>query len=550
MKTARYLVSIFLILGLFSNQTSAAQNFFQKVFGSGTGKVKKENHELRLRIMDLEEELQRYRAEARQRDSLESALEEIFEENTGDGAVGIIPEIIAPEVYTPEVTDSLLSIWYLHRQARESREDEGFNMDSVHFSTNVPDSVLIARLERMNSFITLPYNETVKNCMILYSEKMPRKMCSILGLSNYYMPIFEETFRRYGLPMELKYLAIIESGLNPRAVSRVGATGMWQFMYPTARMYGLEINSYVDDRLNPFASVDAAARYLRDAYKIFGDWSLAISSYNCGSGNVNKAIKRAGGSRDFWNIYQYLPKETRGYVPLMVGAMYALNYSKEYGLELTPVMIPSKVDTFMVHRNLHFRQISEVLGIPLSDLRNLNPQYYQDVVPGNQGEYVLRLPFQYSAEFLANEENIYSYKKDEIFNSKVDVDRYNNAASGPSVSAGGTGEWITYKVKSGDSLGKIASKHHVTVKQLQKWNNLKGTNIRAGQKLKVGRRSGYKPAESGSKDKDYTVYTVVNGDSLYKIAQKYPGVSAKDIMDFNGISENIKPGMKLKIPRK
>ena len=248
------------------------------------------------------------------------------------------------------------------------------------FTTDVPDSVLIQRLLQMNSFISLPYNETVKNYMILYSEKMPRKMGELLGLSEYYMPIFEETFRRYDLPLELKYVAIIESALNPRAQSRVGATGMWQFMYRTALNYGLRIDSYVDERMDPVASADAAARYFRDAYRIFGDWALAISSYNCGSGNVNKAIKRAGGRRDFWSIYDYLPRETRGYVPAMVGAMYAFRYAKEYGLSPEPVPVPTYVDTFHIHRNLHLGQVSEMLGLQL-----------QFRLPGCPGQH-LRVP--------------------------------------------------------------------------------------------------------------------------------------------------------------
>ena len=266
----------------------------------------------------------------------------------------------ALEDYTSS-TDTLLGQWYMHRRSRSSAREQ-YNMDSVRFTTDVPDSVLMRRLADMNSFISLPYNETVKNYMILYSEKMPRKMGEMMGLSEYYMPIYEETFRRYDLPVELKYLAVIESALNPRAESRVGALGLWQFMYRTAKSYGLRIDSYVDERMDPVLSADAAARYLRDAYRIFRDWPLAISSYNCGSGNVNKAIKRAGGKKDFWSIYDYLPRETRGYVPAMVGAMYAFRYANEYGLYPEPMAIPTYVDTIHLHKNLHFAQVSEAAG--------------------------------------------------------------------------------------------------------------------------------------------------------------------------------------------
>ena len=514
-------------------------------------RLERENELLRQRVKDLEEELLLTKLDSIAKDSLENRLEALYEEDESRLATGL-----HPEEYDANVTDSLLSIWYLHREVIDNHEDEGFNMDSVHYRTDVPDSVLIGRLRRMNSFITLPYNETVKNCMVRYSERMPRKMSDILGLCAYYMPVFEETFRAYNLPLELKYVAIIESALNPRAVSRAKATGMWQFMYATARSYGLEINSYVDERLDPFRSVDAAARYFRDAYNIFGDWSLAISSYNCGSGNVNKAIKRAGGRRDFWSIYPYLPKETRGYVPLMVGAMYAINYAKEYGIEPTPALLPSRIDTFHVNRNLHFRQVSEVIGIPIDDLRDLNPQYYKDIIPGNQGDYILRLPFHYSGDFLDQQDRIYAYKADEVF-KQVDVEQSGAAGFRAASSSGGTKtEWVYYTVRSGDSLGKIASRNHVTVKQLQSWNKLRGTTIRAGQRLKVKQKT-VSTASSGSKGNagastassgSYTVYTVRSGDTLYKIAKRY-GVSTNQIMKLNSIGEEIRPGMKLKIPK-
>ena len=539
-------------------QTAPAQDGFKS-----RKQLLRENLLLRQRIKDLEDEIEWYKNDINEKDSLRKELITIFQENENK-----VSEAFEPAPYTAEMTDSLLSVWYLHRENRQLGEEEPFNVDSVSFTTDVPDSVLINRLSRMNSFMTLPYNETVKNCMILYSEKMPKKMCNMLGLSTYYFPIFEETFLKYNLPLELKYVAIIESALNPTAVSRVGATGMWQFMYKTAKSYGLEINSYVDERRDPFVSVDAAARYLRDAYRIFGDWNLAISSYNCGSGNVNKAIKRAGGRTDFWSIYPYLPKETRGYVPLMVGAMYAANYAKEYGLEPTPTMLPARVDTFYIKKNLHFRQISEVIGIPMDDLRDLNPQYYQDIIPGNQGEYVLRLPYHYSSDFLELQDSIYRYKAGEVFVSRIDVDRYGRSVekgAGPTGSSRSgtqtTGEWVWYKVRSGDTLGKIASRNKVSVKQLQSWNNLRGTNIRIGQKLKVGRRSGSsasrstsasssssKPASSSSQA-SYTTYTVKSGDTLYSIAKRYPGVTAQEIMKYNGIGEKLSVGQKIKIPK-
>ena len=439
--------------------------------------LQQENEQLRQRLEALEAEIATYRAEEAEREVIE---EELSGENENKVSAGL-------EDYTTLNTDTLLGQWYMHRQSRIPGREQ-YNMDSVRFTTDVPDSVLMNRLARMNSFISLPYNETVKNYMILYSEKMPTKMGEMLGLAQYYMPLFEETFRQYGLPMELKYVAIIESALNPRAESRVGAKGMWQFMYRTAINYGLKVDSYTDERMDPIASVDAAARYFRDAYRIFGDWALAISAYNCGSGNVNKAIKRAGGRTDFWSVYDYLPRETRGYVPAMVGAMYAFRYASEYGLRPDPISLPVYVDTFHIHKNLHFRQVSEILGIPLDDVRDLNPQYYTDIVPGEGGDEVIRLPFNYTSAFLDLQDSIYRHKTDVLFTAKVQDGRETVAGRPVPTSRGATGQWVYYKVKSGDSLGKIARKYHCTIKQLKNWNNLRSDRINIGQRLKVGKR--------------------------------------------------------------
>lgn len=440
--------------------------------------LQKENEELLKKVAQLEEEVAAYKADAIDREFIE---EELSGENENKVSAGL------EDYNTPANTDTLLSQWYMHRQSRIPGREQ-YDMDSVVFTTDVPDSVLMRRLEEMNSFITLPFNETVKNFMILYSEKMPAKMSEMMGLSQYYFPIIEETLRRYDLPLELKYVAIIESAFNPRAESRVGAKGMWQFMYRTAINYGLKVDSYSDERMDPIASVDAAARYFRDAYRIFGDWALAISAYNCGSGNVNKAIKRAGGRTDFWSVYDYLPRETRGYVPAMVGAMYAFRYANEYGLRPDPINMPVYVDTFHIHKNLHFRQISEVLGIPLDDVRDLNPQYYTDIVPGAGGDEVLRLPFNYTSAFLDLQDSIYRHKTDVLFSAKVQDGRETVAGRPVPTSRGATGQWVYYKVKSGDSLGKIARKYHCTVKQLKNWNNLRSDRINIGQRLKVGKR--------------------------------------------------------------
>ena len=533
---------------------SARQDDGQKKFVLFGSKLKKENTKLRTELDSLRNEIEKYRLEAEYTDSIAGEMMNLYEENEIKSAAGI-----NPEDYTAEISDSLLNIWYVHKNTTNDGIEE-YDMDSIRFESNVPDEVYMERIRKMNSFITLPYNDIVKNYIILYSEKMPTKMGNILGLCRYYMPIFEETLNRYNMPEELKAMAVIESALNPTAVSRAGAKGMWQFMYSTAKSYGLHIDSFVDERFDPVKSADAAARYLQDAYEIFGDWNLAIASYNCGAGNVNKAIRRSGGSRAFWDIYPYLPRETRGYVPAFVGALYAMTYYKEHGIKLEAIELPAHIDTFKINKMLHLKQVSHFTGASLEELKNLNPQYSHDIIPGNDKEYILRLPYTYSNAFIDNEDSLYIYNAAEFF----------NPVTLKKIKDGGDGERIVYRVKSGDYLGRIASRHRCTVAQIKRWNNLTSNNIRVGQKLVIY-RGGHAPAStssssaSGSKTAsskapvqssavdsgDYITYTVKSGDSFYTIAKNYPGVSAQNIMDFNGLtSSKIKPGMKIRIPKK
>ena len=578
--------------------------------------LRKQNKNLKSELDSIRTELERYRMDLAIADSINNEMMAIYRGNEDINGTGI-----APEDYTADVSDSLLNIWYAHRMVNDSEDIESYDMDSVKFESNVPDKVYIERIEKMNSFITLPYNDVVRNYIILYSEKMPTKMSHILGLCNYYMPIFQEVLNKYDLPEELKAMAVIESALNPVAVSRAGAKGMWQFMYSTAKIYGLHIDSFVDERLDPFKSADAAARYLQDAYEIFGDWNLAIASYNCGAGNVNKAIRRSGGKRDFWEIYPYLPRETRGYVPAFVGALYAMTYYKEHGIRPEAIEMPVHVDTFRINKMLHLKQVSELVGIPLEDIKNLNPQYTHDVVPGKNREYILRLPYTYTNAFIAHEDSLYNYK----------ADQYLNPATIKKIVDGADGERIVYKVKSGDYLGRIASRYRCSVAQIKRWNGLKSNNLRIGQRLiiyrgggsgsastpaktqqtsqasaqslqsaspanattyvvkkgdtlgkiaerygcsvaqikqwnglasnniQIGQKLKVKAPASGSQASqqkqsqsgEYTTYTIKSGDSFYLIAKKYPGISAQDIMDFNGLnSSRIKPGMKIRIPKK
>ncbi|MBQ2913572.1 MAG: LysM peptidoglycan-binding domain-containing protein [Bacteroidales bacterium] len=445
--------------------------------------------------------------------------------------------------------DSLMSMWYI--QKRLTLNDAERALDSITLTSNIPDEVYMERLNRINSFIPLSYNSIVKNHIIYYTEKMPSKASHILGLSSYYLPIFEEIFDYYGLPKELKAMAIIESALNPVAVSRARAKGMWQFMYRTALQYNLKINSYVDERLDPIASTHAAAKYLRDSYTIFGDWFLAISSYNCGVGNVNKAIRRAG-SRDFWKIYPYLPRETRGYVPSFIAAMYMLEYYKEHNLRPAQFNLPAHVDTFKVNKNLHFEQISAVIGIPVDELKNYNPQYIQNIIPGNSGDHILQLPFNYTVPFVEKEKEVYAYKDSVYFNPITKESIRKNAAT----TNGGDRVHI---VKRGETLGHIAMKYHVSVKNLMRWNGLSSKSVlRIGQRIRIyggsgpavsSSSGGSKSSATTSKSGGYEWYTIKKGDTLLGIAYKFKGVSLNDILSLNGLTKNSKiyPGRKIKI---
>ncbi len=533
----------FLLLSLHTEAQNAGF-----LFGRPTRKqLQKENEELKATLDSLQTLVDSF---GQRRYLEDSELIAVMEGNSEAEADDII--------YSAEISDSLLQLWYKSSSITNYDAIHDYDMDSVRFTSNVSDKEMIRRLESMNSFISLPFNENVKNYIILYSEKMPERMGRVLGLSNYYFPIFEDILNRYDLPEELKYMAVVESMLNPTATSRAGAKGIWQFIYSTAKSYGLEINSYVDERMDVEKSMDAAARYLRDAYRIFGDWALAISSYNCGAGNVSKAIRRAGGSRDYWTIYNYLPRETRGYVPAFVAAMYAMTYSREYGIVPQNVGMPVQTDTFEIRKNLHFAQIQGKVGVPMEDLRQLNPQYFNDIIPGTNHSYTLKLPVSWTSAFLDTPiDSIYAYKADSLLTQKVvkDVKKAGTKAAQ---------ERISYRVKNGDYLGRIASRYGVSVNQLKKWNNLRSSNIKVGQILHIYTNGGHTSSStasskstsaksstsSSSKPKSSSVtYTVKNGDSLYKIAKKYPGISADNIKKANGLkNDSIRPGQKLKIP--
>jgi len=372
--------------------------------------------------------------------------------------------------------DYMLQSWVIQR-ANTS------NCKSTSDLGLVSDSVYKLRLSKMPCLMEMPYNPTVKSYIDLYTVRKRRQVEYMLGMSSYYFPIFEQVLGANNLPFELKYLSIIESALNTTIVSRMGAAGLWQLMIGTGRMYGLEINSLVDERLSPVKATNAAAHFLKDLYSIYGDWNLVIASYNCGPGNVNKAIRRAGGKRDYWAIYPYLPRETRGYVPIFIAANYTLNYAAEHNLCPAIVNMPALTDTVMVHQRIHLGQIAAVLNLPIEEVRLLNPQYRRDLIPGDIRPYALCLPLNYANTFIDKFNEVVSYKADELINNRRSEIEILQASS--TITPGGYGKVIYYKVKRGQTIGTIAANNGVSVSKLKKWNNMRSSKLRTGQRLKI-----------------------------------------------------------------
>ena len=344
----------------------------------------------------------------------------------------------------------------------------------------------------------MAYNDVVRSCIDRYMVRLRRQVSFMLGAANFYMPIFEQALDTYQLPLELKYLPIIESALNPTAVSRVGATGLWQFMLATGKAYGLEVTSLSDDRRDPVKSSYAAARYLRDLYTIFGDWNLVIAAYNCGPENINRAIRRSGGKRDYWAIYPYLPKETRGYVPAFIAANYAMNYYCEHGICPMTSKLPAKTDTVMVHKNITFQQVAQICDLDVDMIRSLNPVYRRDLVPGQTAPTPLRLPLNDVARFIDMEDSIYAASsQQQLKRAEVEIEERPVVAANQKKSSRSSRKQSTKKsskqsgkasyvtVKGGDTLGAIARRNGTTVAKIKQLNGLKGDNIRSGKKLRV-----------------------------------------------------------------
>lgn len=390
--------------------------------------------------------------------------------------------------YFSDKLDSMVSSWYVQN---------AFLLDSTELAEadtlkqTLPDSLYIQRLQSLQSAVSLSYNNTVRNFITMYTVRKPKQVAVMLGLANYYFPMFEEALAKYDLPLELKYLPIIESALNPGANSTASAVGLWQFMYSTGKMYKLEISTFVDERRDPAKATDAAARYLRDLYNIYKDWHLVIAAYNCGPGNVNKAIKRCGDQKDYWKIYYKLPKETRGYVPAYIAANYVMNFYQSHNIFPKPPDFPIITDTLMINDYLNFNQISEVVGIPVDQLRSLNPQYRRDIIPASKDRrYSLVLPQDQISAYLENETTIHEHRRAEFFPNNEIVNPQNNYASKSPSDIKGRDK-VYYSVKKGDNLGLIASWYKVRTSDLRYWNKIHKSYIKIGQKLTVYVPEGY-----------------------------------------------------------
>ncbi len=422
----------------------------------------------------------------------------------------------------------------------------------------LPTELLKERLAYLNSQtpFNVAYNPSLENIIKSYLKRRKSSYSILLERARYYFPMFEEKLDQYDIPLEMKYLAIVESALKPRAKSRVAATGLWQFMYATGKQFDLNVSSYVDERSDPLKATEAACKYLGSLYRIFGDWDLALAAYNSGPGNVSKAIRRAGGSRNYWNIRQFLPRETSAYVPAFYATLYIMEYAAEHDIvarKNTPVYFES--DTVHVKHQITFEQIHETVGVDIETLQFLNPQYKLDIIPFVKGRnYTLTMPRKSIGKFVSNEAEIYAYVAAEEAKREKPLPKYFELNSS-----------TRYRVRSGDYLGRIADKFGVSISKLKRWNGLRSNRLKVGQRLTIYPRKlrSLSPRKSSRKKSDkkvvkplptgpYQIYKVQSGDSLWLIAQKYEGVSTQNIKEWNNIwsVKKLKLGLQLKIYRK
>ncbi|MFH1160810.1 MAG: LysM peptidoglycan-binding domain-containing protein [bacterium] len=424
---------------------------------------------------------------------------------------------------------------------------------STAFIPYFSDSIYRSRILEMNdqSPFEYIYNSQVRQFIDLYAYKKRELTSRILGLSELYFPLFEEQLDKYNMPLELKYLAVIESALNPTANSRAGAKGLWQFMYGTGKVYGLKVTSLVDDRYDPYKSTIAACEHLKDLYDIYGNWSLALAAYNSGAGNVNKAIRRSGGHKNFWVIYPYLPRETRSYVPAFIAASYVLTYADAHQIKpVEPAVLHYEIDTVTIRDIVTFDQISEVLSISKDELAFLNPAYKQWIIPASaENPYILRLKKKNVGDFINNENNLYAYRSKQVQERDSLKKIVEESAKATQY----------YVVKNGDNLGTIASRHNMTVSQIKQMNNLRSNTIHPKQRLLVFNGSGPRPSSNVSYSSTSvkneatepalatSIHTVKKGENLGSIAGKY-GCSVNQLMSWNDLTKStIFAGQKLKV---
>ncbi len=509
--------------------------------------------------------------------------------------------IVYPESFEAD-TRKMLEGWYMKNYMAT---DDRYLRES---DTRNDDKTMRERLAKLPTVIELPYNQVVRSYIDRYTQKGREQVTVLLGLSHYYLPIFEQALEERGLPLELKYLPVIESGLDPNAVSKHGAAGLWQFMIATAKGMGLEVNSLVDERRDPYLSSKMAAKYLSDLYATYGDWSLAIAAYNCGPGAINKAIRRAGGDpkkHDFWSIYNYLTPETRGYVPMFIAANYVMNYYPQHNISPVIPTKPLVTDTLQISDRVHFNQISAILDIPVDELRVLNPQFRADIIPGSaERSYTLVLPSQQVHAYLMSEDAIKAYEAEKYVRREtvepghaplvasaetvpaVDSDPEDSALPVASASSSKGVRTVTHKVKPGESLASIAETYSVTPEQIKSWNSLRRNAVRTGQLLRINTATAEGEAETltadanvaptrgeqtwqpatpaassrkstASKSKSAKAKTpatrshkIKNGESLSSISKKY-GVSIAELKKANGMkNDNLRAGNTLKIPSK
>lgn len=472
-------------------------------------------------------------------DSLKIIIQEKLDaENSGEAIIEEADELI-------DMIDTLNEIPYFENTyiSSNSKSKNIYNYP-IDYIPNFPDSIYAKRIETLSkqTSIELVFNKHVKSFIEVYAIKKRDKTSRILGLADIYFPLFESILDKYNMPLELKYLSVVESALNPTAGSHAGAKGLWQFMYGTGKVYKLNVTSMVDDRYDPLKATEAACQYLQDLYNIYGDWFLVLAAYNSGSGNVNKAIRRSGGLKNYWAIWPYLPKETRGYVPAFIAVNYIMNYSQEHNIyPLNPGIIMNGVDTVMVHEPLAFDQLNEMLKVPMADLTFFNPQYKIGIIPASaEHEYVLRLPEKYINDFIDNEKELY------VFKTKKGLDREKLEEEIRRVS-----DRSVHIVKSGENLSTIAKKYRVSVNQIKAWNNMRGTTIYPRQKLIIY-NSGAPMAQAGNtnpvmRSTIQKVHTVLSGETLSSLSKKYK-CSITDLKEWNNLKNSIiKTGQKLKV---